>query len=108
MAASVDRPGKLSEGDRTEKLQPLMDAGWKIVNNRDAIEKKFQFKYFNQAFGFMTRVALVAEKMDHHPEWFNVYNKVDVTLSSHDVNGLSMRDVKLATFMEKAAKSVSD
>lgn len=58
MAASVDRPGKLSEGDRTEILQPLMDAGWKMVHNRDAIEKKFQFKDFNQAFGFMTRVAL--------------------------------------------------
>lgn len=56
----------------------------------------------------MTRTALLAEKMDHHPEWFNVYNKVQVTLSSHDVNGLSARDVKLATFMEKAAKSVTE
>jgi Pterin-4a-carbinolamine dehydratase len=59
-----------------------------------------------QAFGFMTRVALLAEKMDHHPEWFNVYNKVQVTLSSHDVNGLSGRDVKLATFMDTAAKDL--
>jgi pterin-4a-carbinolamine dehydratase len=57
-----------------------------------------------QAFGFMTQVALMAEKMDHHPEWFNVYNKVQVTLSSHDVNGLSARDVKLASFMDTVAK----
>lgn len=57
----------------------------------------------SQAFGFMTRVAMQAEKMDHHPEWFNVYNKVNITLSSHDVNGLSQRDVKLATFIEKVA-----
>jgi pterin-4a-carbinolamine dehydratase len=60
-----------------------------------------------QAFGFMTRVALMAEKMDHHPEWFNVYNKVQVTLSSHDVNGLSARDVKLASFMDTVAKSLT-
>jgi 4a-hydroxytetrahydrobiopterin dehydratase len=65
--------------------------------------QEFKFKDFNAAFGFMTRVALLAEKMDHHPEWFNVYNKVEVTLSSHDVNGLSQRDVKLANFMEKTA-----
>lgn len=58
----------------------------------------------SQAFGFMTRIAMQAEKMDHHPEWFNVYNKVNITLSSHDVNGLSQRDVKLANFIDKAAK----
>lgn len=60
--------------------------------------------YFKQAFGFMSKVALQAEKMDHHPEWFNVYNKVQITLSSHDVNGLSKRDVKLATFIDLVSK----
>lgn len=76
-----------------------------MVDARDAIYKEFLFTNFNQAFGFMTQVALMAEKMDHHPEWFNVYNKVKVTLSSHDVNGLSARDVKLASFMDTVAKS---
>jgi pterin-4a-carbinolamine dehydratase len=71
---------------------------------RDAIYKEFLFTNFNQAFGYMTRMALMAEKMDHHPEWFNVYNKVQVTLSSHVVDGLSARDVKLASFMDKVAK----
>jgi 4a-hydroxytetrahydrobiopterin dehydratase len=95
--------GKLTEEQRKTDLEPLLKSGWTIVNNRDAIYKEFLFKNFNEAFSFMTRVALLAEKMDHHPEWFNVYNKVQVTLSSHDVNGLSSRDVKLAKFMEQAA-----
>lgn len=73
-----------------------------MVDGRDAIEKKFQFKDFNEAFGFMSRVALKAEKMDHHPEWFNVYNKVDITLSTHDCGGLSQKDVTLAKFIETA------
>ena len=77
--------------------------GWNEVEGRDAIAKTFTFKNFNQAFGFMTRVALKAEQMDHHPEWFNVYNRVDVTLSTHDAGGLTMRDIKLAHFMNKAA-----
>ena len=67
---------------------------------RDAIKKKFEFGDFNQAFGFMTRVAIKADKMDHHPEWFNVYNRVEVTLSTHDCGGLSSNDVQLANFME--------
>ncbi|XP_073949976.1 pterin-4-alpha-carbinolamine dehydratase-like [Choristoneura fumiferana] len=73
---------KLSQDERDNLLQPLLQAGWKIQSKRDAIEKEFMFKNFNEAFGFMSRVALLAEKMDHHPEWFNVYNKVQVTLSS--------------------------
>jgi pterin-4a-carbinolamine dehydratase len=97
---------KLEGSERATKLSPLLEAGWTIVEGRDAIYKEFMFKNFNQAFGFMTRTALLAEKMDHHPEWFNVYNKVQVTLSSHDVSGLSERDVKMANFMEKAAASV--
>ena len=71
------------------------------MEGRDAIKKQFLFGDFNEAFGFMTRVALKADKMDHHPEWFNVYNRVEVTLSTHDCQGLSERDIKLATFIEE-------
>ncbi|KAE8738809.1 hypothetical protein FOCC_FOCC015708 [Frankliniella occidentalis] len=98
--------GKLSAEDRESALKPLLGSGWSMVEKRDAIYKEFLFKDFNEAFGFMSRTALLAEKMDHHPEWFNVYNKVQVTLSSHDVNGLSQRDIKLASFMDKAAVTV--
>ena len=80
-------------------------AGWNVVADRDAIERTFTFKSFNQAFGFMTRAALRAEKMNHHPEWFNVYNRVEVTLTTHDCGGLSELDVTLAKFMDKAAGS---
>lgn len=78
------------------------------MEGRDAIQKEFLFKDFNQAFGFMTRVALKAEKMDHHPEWFNVYNKVQITLSTHDCSGLSDNDVQLANFIETAAESIAN
>ncbi|XP_049811552.1 probable pterin-4-alpha-carbinolamine dehydratase isoform X1 [Schistocerca nitens] len=98
--------GKLTEEERTQVLQPLLEKGWKVTENRDAIAKDFIFNNFNEAFGFMTRVALLAEKMDHHPEWFNVYNKVQVTLASHDVNGVSHRDIKMADFMEKVVGTV--
>jgi len=91
---------KLSEAERTESLAPILDKGWTMVSGRDAIYKEFLFKDFNQSWGFMNRVALKAEKMDHHPEWFNVYNKVQITLATHDCGGLSERDVKLATFIE--------
>ncbi len=76
-------------------------AHWSEVSGRDAITRKFIFKDFNQAFGFMTRAALVAEKMDHHPEWFNVYKTVEVTLSTHDAGGVTTLDVKLAEAMDK-------
>jgi 4a-hydroxytetrahydrobiopterin dehydratase len=81
--------------------------GWSETAGRDAITKKFVFNDFNQAFGFMTRAALVAEKMDHHPEWFNVYKTVEVTLSTHDAGGLTDLDVKLAEVMDKIAAGSS-
>ncbi|KAK0423325.1 hypothetical protein QR680_008080 [Steinernema hermaphroditum] len=109
----------LNSEQRKEVLEPLLAGGWQLVQGRDAIQKVFQFKDFNQAsfyelawldaiitdaFGFMSRIALKAEKMDHHPEWFNVYNKVDITLSTHDVSGLSERDIRLAKFIDSVAQ----
>lgn len=79
-------------------------SGWSMVEGRPAIFKSFKFKSFHQAFGFMTEVALIAEKMDHHPEWFNVYSKVDVTLTTHSAGGVTTLDVKLAQAIDKAAK----
>jgi len=78
-------------------------AGWDAVEGRDAIRKTFRFKDFNAAFGWMTRVALAAEKLDHHPEWFNVYNRVEVVLATHDADGVTERDVELAAIMDAAA-----
>jgi 4a-hydroxytetrahydrobiopterin dehydratase len=77
--------------------------GWSDVSGRDAIARKFTFRDFNEAFGFMTRAALVAEKMDHHPEWFNVYKTVEVTLSTHDAGGVTELDVRLAEAMDRIA-----
>ncbi len=77
--------------------------GWSVTPGRDAIAKSFRFVDFNAAFGFMTRVALVAEKIDHHPEWSNVYNKVDVVLTTHDAGGVTDKDISLARFMDEAA-----
>jgi 4a-hydroxytetrahydrobiopterin dehydratase len=77
--------------------------GWAAAEGRDAIVKTFQFKDFNAAFGFMTRVALAAEKLDHHPEWFNVYNRVEVLLATHDADGVTALDVQLAKIMDAAA-----
>merc|ERR1712117_99612 len=91
---------KLTQTERTEQLDPILGKGWTMVKDRDAVYKEFIFKDFNQAFGFMTRVALKADKVDHHPEWFNVYNKVQITLATHDCGGLSVRDVNLANFIE--------
>ncbi|HEX2114593.1 MAG TPA: 4a-hydroxytetrahydrobiopterin dehydratase [Alphaproteobacteria bacterium] len=92
---------KLTGEARGKLLAELQ--GWRMADGRDAIIKSFKFKDFNQAFAFMTRVALMAEKMDHHPEWSNVYNKVEITLSSHDAGGLTERDIRLAKFIDQAA-----
>ncbi len=78
-------------------------SGWTETQSRDAIAKTYRFSDFNAAFGFMTRVALKADKMDHHPEWSNVYNKVEVVLTTHDASGVTAKDVELATFMDEAA-----
>ncbi len=95
---------KLTGSTRKSVLAKL--DGWSEVEGRDAISKKFAFKDFNEAFGFMARVALIAEKLDHHPEWFNVYNRVEVTLATHDAGGVTERDVKLAEAMDRLAKAL--
>ena len=94
---------KLTADARKSALARL--AGWSEVTGRDAITKKYVFKDFNEAFGFMTRAALVAEKMDHHPEWFNVYRTVEVTLATHDAGGVTGLDVKLAEAMDRIANA---
>ena len=92
---------KLSADARKTALASL--AGWKDVPGRDAIQKGFAFPDFNAAWGFMTKVALAAEKADHHPEWSNVYNKVEIVLSTHDAGGLSDKDLALAKFIDSVA-----
>jgi len=94
---------KLTGAARAAALAKL--PAWDEVEGRDAITRSLQFADFNAAFGFMTRVAMQAERDDHHPEWFNVYNKVEVTLATHDVDGLSERDIKLAQFIDTVAGS---
>tara|TARA_R110002073_G_scaffold112420_1_gene249225 strand:+ start:720 stop:1019 length:300 start_codon:yes stop_codon:yes gene_type:complete len=95
---------KLSDQERKEDLAPLLQNGWDMVDGRDAITKRFTFRNFVDAFGWMTRAAIWAEKWNHHPEWSNIYKHVDVTLASHDVDGLSARDVKLARKMDALAE----
>jgi 4a-hydroxytetrahydrobiopterin dehydratase len=90
---------RLSETERTQTLERL--TGWALVDGREAIRKTFVFRDFNEAFGFMTRCALVAERMNHHPEWSNVYKTVDVTLATHDAGGLTELDVRLAQAMDR-------
>ncbi|KAF9906148.1 hypothetical protein EC991_000944 [Linnemannia zychae] len=93
---------KLTAQEQTDALAKL--SAWSLVDNREAIKRTLTFKDFNEAFGFMSRVALYADKHDHHPEWFNVYNRVEITLATHDVQGLSIRDVKLAQFIDEISK----
>jgi 4a-hydroxytetrahydrobiopterin dehydratase len=83
-------------------LEQLPD--WRAAEGRDAIRRDFRFKDFNAAFGFMTRVALMAEKLDHHPEWSNVYNRVDIVLATHDAGGVTELDLRLARFIDAAAQ----
>jgi 4a-hydroxytetrahydrobiopterin dehydratase len=92
---------KLTAAERGQALTDLAD--WHAVEGRDAIARSFKFKNFSEAWGLMARVALLAESQDHHPEWFNVYNRVDITLSTHDCGGLSARDVKLAKAIDAVA-----
>lgn len=92
---------KLTGQARSAALATL--SGWTEVPGRDAIQKSFKFADFNQAWGFMTRVALAAEKADHHPEWSNVYNRVEIVLSTHDAGGLSEKDIALAKVIDSAS-----
>jgi 4a-hydroxytetrahydrobiopterin dehydratase len=92
---------RLTDAERTEGLSRLPQ--WTMVEGREAISRVFRFPDFVAAFGFMSRAALVAEKMDHHPEWFNVYNKVEVTLATHDAGGLTRLDLDLAAAMDRLA-----
>jgi 4a-hydroxytetrahydrobiopterin dehydratase len=92
---------KLTGAARKAALAKLQ--GWIEVDGRDAIRRNFTFTDFNEAFGFMARAALIAEKLDHHPEWFNVYNRVEVTLATHDAGGVTERDLKLAQEMDRLA-----
>lgn len=100
----MTRPSALKGDERLAALSAL--DGWEEVLDRDAIAKTFTFKNFNQAFGFMTRIALLAERMDHHPEWFNVYKTVEVTLTTHDANGLTELDLRMAKAMNRYASGM--
>lgn len=96
------RPTRIGAIDALEKLP-----GWGAVpGDRDAIQRTYRFDDFNTAFGFMTRVALKADKIDHHPEWSNVYNRVEVVLTTHDANGVTALDLEMAQFMDEAAKAL--
>ena len=99
----MSRPERLNAIQIKEALNTV--EGWKMIEGREAIAKTFMFKNFVQAFGFMTQSAIISEKIDHHPEWSNVYKTVDVTLATHDVDGLTELDFKLAKAMDKIAQS---
>ena len=93
---------KLSKTEVTKNLKKL--SGWKLIKERNAITKTFKFKNFTEAFGWMTSMALYAEKKDHHPEWFNVYSTVEVTLSTHDAGGVTNLDLDMAREMNRTSK----
>ncbi|WP_114813918.1 4a-hydroxytetrahydrobiopterin dehydratase [Paraburkholderia kururiensis] len=93
---------KLTSEERASQF-PQLD-GWQAMAGRDAIQRKLRFADFNEAFGFMTRVAIKAQEMDHHPEWFNVYNRVEITLSTHEAGGITERDILMAKFIDSIAK----
>jgi 4a-hydroxytetrahydrobiopterin dehydratase len=97
----MPRPQRLDDDARAAALARL--TAWSLVDGREAITRRFSFADFREAWGFMAQVALWAERHDHHPEWFNVYNRVEVTLSTHDCGGLSALDVKLAAYMDALA-----
>ena len=101
--ATYAKPVLLAGVQRSDALGSLI--GWTVMSDRDAIKKCYVFSNFIEAFGFMTKVAIIAEKMDHHPEWFNVYNKVDVILTTHDCSGISVKDIILAKEMDKLISS---
>jgi len=94
---------KLTTVDRETKLNKFLENGWLLDESRDAIIKEFQFKNFIEAFSWMTKIAFWAEKLNHHPEWFNVYRNVRVVLTTHDVKGLSRLDLELASKMDSEA-----
>lgn len=94
---------RLNEDDRAHQLEPLLSNGWQMVNGRDAITKTYTFRNFVEAFAWMTKAAIWAEKLNHHPEWSNVYRTVDVTLITHDADGLTELDIKLATKFDALA-----
>lgn len=94
---------KLTNEERVNNLTPLLQNGWAHDPDRDAISKTYEFKNFIEAFGFMTRTAIWAEKYKHHPEWSNVWNKVDVTLTTHDYDGLTELDIKMGRKMDSLA-----
>lgn len=95
------RPSRLEGPARMAALEELGTAGWTLAEGRDALQKTFRFKDFNAAFGWMTRVAMEAERLDHHPEWFNVWNRVDVVLTTHDAGGLTELDLALARTIDR-------
>lgn len=97
-------PVLLDTVSRSTLIPKLNESGWKMVDGRDAIVKNYVFADFVEAFDFMTRVAVEAEKVNHHPEWFNVYNRVDVTLATHDCGGLSQLDVNMAKKMDELSQ----